>query len=138
MIGPATEETANTGYVVAREKYSLGHVEINISTVNNYKSLDAQAILLEPLYCSSSLISRQTQVWLAKLTLSQKHKSFENQTFPSQIVIKIIARDVKPTLNEREILKKAVSHGNINVLWLMCYKKFTIQGCLNTMHDIIF
>ena len=137
LIEPATKEAASAGYAVAREKYSPGQVGINVSTVDDCESLDAQATLLGPLYRSSSLIGRRTQVWLAELTLSQKHEGFENQPSPTQIVIKIIARDVEATLNEREILKKAASHGNIDVPWLVSHEEFTIRGCPDTTHDMI-
>ncbi|MCJ1346607.1 hypothetical protein MMC31_004825 [Peltigera leucophlebia] len=137
LIEPATKEAASAGYAVIREKYSPGPVGINVNTVDNCKSLDAQATLLGPLYCSSSLIGRRTQVWLAELTLSQKHEGFENQPSPTQIVIKIIAQDVEATLNKREILKKAASYGNIDVPWLVSHNKFTIQDCSDTTHKMI-
>lgn len=92
--------------------------------------MDAQATLLGTLYRSSSLIGRRAQVWLAELILYQKHEAFENQTSPTQIVIKIIARDVEATLNEGEILKKAASQS-------VSHKEFTIRGYPDTTHDII-
>ncbi|MCJ1349171.1 hypothetical protein MMC31_007407, partial [Peltigera leucophlebia] len=137
LIEPATKEAVSAGYAVAREKYSPGQVGINVNTADDCESLDAQATLLGPLYRSSSLIGRRTQVWLAELTLSQKHKGFENQPSPTQIVIKIIAWDVEATLKEGEILKKAASHDNIDVPWLVSHKEFTRRGYPDTTHDMI-
>ena len=98
---------ASAGYAIARETYSPGQVGIKVNTADDYESLNAQATLLGLLYHSSWLIGRRTQVWLAELILYQKHEGFENQTFPTQIVIKVIARHVEATLNEEEILKKS-------------------------------
>ena len=137
LIEPATKEAASAGYVVATEKYSPGQVRIKVNTADDCEFLDAQATLLGPLHCSSSLIGRRTQVWLAELTLTQKHEGFENQISSTQIVIKIIARDMEAMLNEEEILKKAASHGNIDVPWLVSHEEFTIRGYPDTTHDMI-
>lgn len=137
LIEPGSEEAASAGFAVAEEKYSPGEVGIKSNTADDCESLNAQATLLGPLYRSSSLIGRRTQVWLAELTLSDKHEGFEHQPSPTQIVIKIIARDVEATLNEGEILKKAASHGNIDVPWLLSHKELNIRGYPDTTHDLI-
>lgn len=123
LIQLASEEAASIGYGVAKEKHIPGQVGIKFNTADDCESLNAQATLLRPLYRSFSLIGKRTQVWLAELTLSKEHEGFENQPSPTQIVIKIIARDVEATLNEGEIHKKSASHGNIDVPWLVSHKE---------------
>lgn len=111
------------GCAVAAQKYSPGQFGIKVNIADDCKSLDAQATLLGPLRRSSLLIGIRTQVWLAELRLNQKHEKFENQTSSTQIVIKIIARDVEATLKKEIIIKKAASHGNIDVPWLVSHKE---------------
>lgn len=137
LIEPASVETASAVYALAKEKCSQGLVEIKSNTADDCESLNAQATLLGPLYRSSLLIGRRTQVWLAELRLPQRHEGFKNQPSTTQIVIKIIARDVEATLNEGEILKKAASHGKIDVPWLVSHKEFNIRGYPDTTHDLI-
>lgn len=69
-------ENARAGHVVPKKKYTEGR---------NCEFLNAEVVLLGPLYRSSALFGRKTNVWLGELTVNK------DNTFPMRIVIKIFS-----------------------------------------------
>lgn len=121
-------EDAGAGHAVPRKKYSEGR---------DCKFLDAEVALLGPLYRSSALFGRRTNVWLAEMTVHKDSEVLGNNTSPTHIVIKIISRDMDATLSEREILNKAADYGDIHVPLLVPHIEFTLRGCLDITQDMI-
>lgn len=115
-------ENARAGHAVPKEKYTEGR---------DCEFLDAEVVLLGPLYRSSALFGRRTNVWLGELTVDK------DNTSPTHIVIKIILRDMEVTLSEREILNKAADYGDIDAPLLVPHIEFTIRGCPDMTQDMI-
>lgn len=110
-------EDAGAGHAVAREKYPEGR---------DCEFLDAEVALLGPLYRSSALFGRRTNVWLAEI--HEDTEALGNNKSPTHIVIKIVSRDMDATLSEREILNKATEYGNIDMPLLVPHIEFTLRG----------
>ncbi|MCJ1349441.1 hypothetical protein MMC31_007681 [Peltigera leucophlebia] len=136
LVETAAGEVGGVGYAVLKEKHSPCWVGSNFNNAANCGFSDAKATLLGPLHRSLSLFGRRTQVSLAELTVCNRLGVSDNQSSPIQVVIKIIARDIKATLNEAEILHKAPDSG-CAVPRLVLHMEFTIQGHPDTTQDMI-
>ena len=121
-------EDAGAGHAVPREKYSEGR---------DCESFHAEVALLGPLYRSSALFGRRTNVWLAEMTVHKDNEVLGNNTSSIHIVIKIVSRDMDATLSEREILNKAADYGNIHVPSLVPHIEFTLRGYPDITRDLI-
>lgn len=110
-------ENVDVRYAIPKKKYSKGC---------NCKFLDAEIALLRPLYCSSTLFKRKTNMWLAEMTVYKDSKVLRNNTFLTYIMIKIIFFDIDAILSNREILNKAVSYGNIYMVLLILRIEFIL------------
>lgn len=137
LIETAAGEVSGIGHAVAREKYSPGRVGGKIDNAAVCKSSDAKATLLGPLYRNSSLFGRRTQAWLAEVTIGNSLEVSDNHSFPIQVVIKIIARDMEARLSEAEILNKAAENGCDDVPWLVPHMDFNLRGYSDVTQDMI-
>lgn len=133
LVETATEEVGEVGHAVLKDKHSPCRVGGYCDNAANCKF---SATLLGPLHRSSSLFGRNTQVWLAKLTICNSLEVSDNQSSPIQVVIKIMARDMEATLNEAEILNRAANSG-CDVPWLVPHMDFTIRGYPDITQDMI-
>lgn len=93
-----------------KKKKSLCQVWNNFNNIDNCKFFNAKVTLFELLYYISSLFGRYIQVRLAEFKTCNNLEILDNQSFPIQVVIKIMAKDIKTILNKIEIFIKVANN----------------------------
>lgn len=136
LVEKVAGEAKGVESIIFKKKYTPCRFGSNFNNTTNCEFSNTKITLLGPLYYSLSLFRRLTQVLLAKLKICNGLEVLNNQLSPIQVILKIIAQNMKATLNKTEIFWKVASY-SYNIFWLICYMNFTIWGYFDIIQDMI-